>query len=555
MFNVKDMVTALFGNYANSATVKLTSQKEFLNGSVNGVSYIAGQNAKSYKNAMKKLSQKTEKLFKSTFGSRTEIYEAIDIVKYLDLTQTIVETVCNDAFYSFDAEEPFSVEYIGTAYPQDEVNAKIQRTIQRLKLYRVFRDILEDCVVYGEKYLETPCKEGVGIVELNDRIDSSKVISVYDNYNLMYHVAERKQLGRTEQVEIEKDCLSHFIIDSKTIQVKSGSFDSVSDVPETIKIGKSILLPVLKLLQRYNLLDIASVANDLKTALLPPILKLHIGEQTTTAQMMEAIKAYEEYFMEMGDALHNIDASKEISPSQILQLATQVKVVPSTDGRGGLERQEFNSDVNLTEAIDRLELRIKNTIGIPTNDESKSRLDNLREKSRYSKKLLDIQFGMGHSISALIMKDLRYQGIIVDEDNLEVKFKAIQNPNVEENAETIFHLASAARDVIRTYTETAEDIEGLKVNPKGAKEFLDSLMSPYPQLENMLEPGESEPELSEEPEDYDSDFGEEPDEYGEEPEGGPGTIGSEMEPELGDFGEEPLIEEPETEAPEETGEV
>ena len=543
MYNIKDMVYALFGNYANSAKVNLISQKEFMTGSANGVHYISGKNATAHKKEMKKIGQKVSKLFKSTFNSRSEIYSAINIVKYLDLTQQIVETVINDAFYSFDAEEPFEIEYVGDAYPADEVNAKIERTIQRLKLYRVFKDILEDCIIYGEKYLETPCKEGIGIIEINNCINSEKVVSVYDDYELLYHVAERKALVRVEQVQVDKDDLSHFIIDSKTIQVKSGNFDNVSEVPETVRIGKSILLPVLKLLQRYNLIDIANVANDLKTALMPPILKLHIGEQTTPTQMMEAIKAYEEYFLEMGDALHGIDASKEISPSQILQLATQVKIMPSSDGKGGLERESFTSDTNLNESQDRLELRIKNTIGIPTNEEQKSRLDNLREKARYAKKLLDIQYGMGHSISGLIVKDLKYQGIIVDEDNIKTKFKAIQNPNIEENAETIFHLASSARDVIRTYVETAEDIHGLRVNPKGAKEFLDSLMSPYPQLENMLEEGEPEELSSEEPnQDFEEpeDF-EEPNQDFEEPE----TVGKTTEPEYGDFSsEQPLIEEP-----------
>lgn len=539
MFTIKDVVYSLFGNYANSAKIKLISQKEFINGTSNEVSYISGKNAKNYREAATKLGKKASKLFQTTFTSRSEIYSAINIVKYLDITQQIIETVINDAFYSFDAEESFEIKYIGESYPEDEVNKRIERTVQRLKLYKVFRDILEDCVIYGEKYLETPCKNGVGIIEVNDRIDAEKVISIYDDYELLYHVASRKNSAKnTEQVMIEKDNLSHFIIDSKTIQVKSGDFDNLSEVPETIRIGKSILLPVLKLLQRYNLIDIANVANDLKLALMPPILNLRIGEQTTPAQMMEAIKAYEEYFLEMGDALHGIDASKEISPSQILQLATQVKIMPSSDGRGGLQRENFSSDSNLNESQDRLEVRIKNTIGIPNNDEQKSRLDNLREKARYAKKLMDIQYGMGHSIAQLIMKDLKYQGILVDEDNIEVKFKAIQNPNVEENAEAIFHLASSARDVIRTYIETAEDIKGLRINPKGAKEFLDSLMAPYPQLADMLEEDPSYSEESESTEDlesaeFDSDFDE------------PETLGDEIEPEYGDFSdEEPLIEEP-----------
>lgn len=487
--NIKDMIYALFGNYANSANASLISHKEFLNNAANDVKYVSKSsiNAQKSQKALEKLGEKQVKLFKATFGARSEIYEAIDIIKYLDVSQQIIETVVNDAFYSFDAEEPFTITYVGKAYDADEINNRIQRTIQRLKLYQVFRDIVDDLVTYGEYYLETPCKEGLGIIEISDTVFVHNVISVYDNYELLYHVAERKTSYGTEIVQINKDALSHFILDTKRIRTRAGKFNNITGVPEIIKVGQSIFMPVLKLLQRYNLLDIANVAQDLKTALMPPIVKLGISDQMNPEQMMEAVKRYEEYFLEMGDALHSIDASKEISTTQILQLATQIKVVPVSDRTGSIERYSFDSDVNLNDSQDRLAARIKSTIGIPSDDEGKSRLDNLREKARYAKKLLDIQIGSGHSLANLTLKDLRYQGIIIDESNLEVKFKAIQNPNVEEDAEAMYHLATSARDVIRTYIETAQDIEGLKLNPEAAKKFLDSLMSRYPQLENMLE--------------------------------------------------------------------
>lgn len=550
--NIKDLVYALFGNYANSATIKTASQKEFLNNSANDVKYVnkgqimLGKN----KRILNRLGEKQVKVFKATFGARSEIFEAIDVIKYLDISQQIIETVVNDAFYSFDSEEPFTIKYVGTAYDAEEINNRIQRTIQRLKLYQVFKDMADDWVTYGEYYLETPCKEGLGIAELNDTVFVHNVISVYDNYELLYHIAERKTAYGTEIVQVDKDALSHFILDTKRIRTRSGKFDNVVGVPELIKVGKSILLPVLKLLQRYNLLDVANVANDLKMALMPPVVKLGVSELQTPEQMMESVKRYEEYFLEMGDALHSLDASKEIGIEQILELATQIKIVPSSERSGSLERMNFNSDFNLNESQDRLAARIKSTIGIPTDEEAKSRLDNLREKARYAKKLLDIQDGCAHSFGNLILKDLRYQGIIIDSTNLEIKFKAIQNPNIEEDAEGMFHLATSARDVIRTYVETAEDIEGLRLNPKAAKNFLDSIMSRYPQCDGMLET-DILGDLAEEPangendaDDFDTDDVDNAGfvEKGDGTENGPETVGEEPE--------EPLIEEPEEPAEE-----
>lgn len=488
--NIKDMVLSLFGGYANNAKLTLMSQKQFLDQAANGTSFSSKAKdaaaGKSGSRKLKDLGNKQAKIFKSTFSTRDDIYEAIDAIKYLDLSQQIIETIVNDAFYSFDANEPFTIKYVGKSYDADEINARIQRTIQRLKLYQLFRDIVDDFVTYGEYYVETPCREGLGIAEINDTVDLHKVISIYDNYELLYHIATRKTSTGSEIVQIDKDALSHFVLDAKRIQVRAGQFQDVVGVPESIKIGKSVLLPVLKLLQRYNLLDVADVANTLKKSLLPPMITLNVGEQSNMDKIIEDVKKYEEYFVEMGDALHSIGQSKEITIEQLVQLATQVKIVPTTEGKGRLERPDLRQDMSLQETQDKLTARIKSTIGLPNDEEGKSRIDNLREKARYAKKLIDIQFGAGHSIANLILKDLRYQGILIDEANLEVAFKAIQNPNIEEDAENMFHLATSARDIIRTYTETAQDIEGLKLNPTCAKKFLDTLMAPYAYLDEML---------------------------------------------------------------------
>ena len=550
--NIKDMVYALFGNYANSAKVELHDQKTFLANAANGVSYVTKSPVKHGKTVFDKLGEKQINVFKATFGARSEIFAAIDIIKYLDISQQIIETVVNDAFYSFDSKEPFTIEYIGDAYDAEEINARIQRTIQRLKLYQVFKDIADDLVTYGEYYLETPCKQGLGIAEINDTVFVNNVISIYDNYELLYHVAERKTNYGTEIVQVDKDSLSHFVLDSKRIRTRAGKFSNIVGVPEVVKVGRSILLPVLKLLQRYNLLDIASIAQDLKTALMPPIVKLGVSDQMTPEQLIDAVKKYEEYFTEMGDSLHSIDASKEVNPQDILRLATQVKIVPSSDKSGALEKQDFASSTNLNESQDRLVSRIKGTIGIPSDEEQKSRLDNLREKSRYAKKLLDIQDGTAHSVSNLILKDLKYQGIIIDESNIAFKFKAIQNPNIEEDAEGMFHLASSARDVIRTYVETAEDIGGLKINPAKAKKFIETMMSRFSQCDGMLEldafsdaeiPGEDENFNDREIED--AGFGPGGDDGTEN---GPESVGPEDQ-----GNEEPLIDEEPTETEEPAG--
>lgn len=556
MLSIKDMVYSLFGAYASTGTIRTTDAKAFLNNYVNNVSIAGASSSLSRNSIFSKVGQKQLKVYRSTFDTRSGIFEAIDAVKYLDISQQIIETVVNDAFNSFDAEEPFTVEYTGTAYNANEINAIIAKTVKRLKLYSVFRDIADDFITYGEYYLETPCSKGVGIIELNDTVSTKKVVSVYDSSELLYHVAERKTNHGTEIVQIEKDALTHFVLDVKRINVKSGKFDKVEGIPEIMKMGRSILLPVLGLLQRYHLIDLANTANDLKQALMPAMISVGINDSMTPEQVLELTRRYEEYFMEASESLQSLDSSKgDLDANHLMNLATQVKIIPTGEGRGALQRQSFSSEVNLNESQDRLVSRIKSTIGIPLDEESKSRLDNLREKSRYAKKLLDIQFGAAHSlVEGIILKDLRYQGIIVDASNISLKFKAVQNPNAVEDAEDMFHLATSARDTIRTYIEMAEDIPGLRVSPKQAKAFIDDVMSRFPHLENMLEEVPEEMDVPS----GDTDFDTEPENAGfiDKSDGdivGPETLGAEPGEDLID--EEPEeFEEPEPEIEMEPGE-
>ena len=115
----------------------------------------------------------------------------------------------------------------------------------------------------------------------------------------------------------------------------------------------------------------------------------------------------------------------------------------------------------------------------------------------------------------------------------------------------------SARDIIRTYVETAEDIQGLKLNPAAAKKFLDSLMSPFPYCADMLEadmfdtlnPEENPDEFGDDSDIENAGFIEDDFDSGSDgTENGPESIGSEPE--------EPLIEPEEpTEEPAEGDEI
>jgi hypothetical protein len=484
--NLKDLAYSMFGAYANSANISTIPVKKMLQGDSN-VSYSgSSMNAKNSVKALSKFCNNQAKLFKTTLSTREDIFESIDVVRHLDIAQQILETVIDDAFNTFDYNEPFCVEYVGSAYEADYINDLIASFIKRFSLYELFRDIVDEFITYGEYYLETDCVKGNGIVAINDTVSVKSVVSVYENYDLLYHVATRKRASGSDIIQVDKDRLSHFVLDNRKIRTGSTDFTGVSEVPDIIRVGRSLFFPVLKLLQRYNLIDLANVAQDLKSSLMPPIINIGVPDQATPDQTIELIKKYEEYFQEMGDVIHGIDSSKEIQPSQILQLATQVKVVPSSpDGKGRFEKHALESTVNLNETQDRIIQRITKTIGVPNDEAGKTRFTIIKEESRYAKKLIDIHVSCSNGIRGLVLKDLRYRGIIIDPSNIEVKFKSIPNPDVEEDAEGMFHMASSVRDVLRTYSEACADI-GFKVNPKAAKAYIDSMMARYPQLENMI---------------------------------------------------------------------
>lgn len=481
---IKDMVYSLFGNYANSAKVSTMSPTELIS---NNASYVSTASTTIKSSNTSKVSKNQAAIFKTTFGTRADVFDTIDSIKHLDISRFIIETIVDDAFNSFNIDEPFETKYVGTAYNAEDINKRIQKTIKRLNLYSVFRDMAESLVTYGEHYLETICKEGVGITEVNNTVSTKDVLSLYENYELIAHIAKVKSNHTTKLIQIPRDRLSHFSLDNRPILTAPGDFGTVIGSQEIIRVGRSVLFPVLKQLERYNLLDVASLAQDLKSALMPPLISIAVTDQMPPDKIIEMVKNYEEYFMEMGDALLSLDATREIHPSELIQIATRAKIVPKTGSVGGMERPALSNDTNLYETLDRLEKRIKSALGFAAEEEGKSRFALIKEKSRYAKKLIDIHIGSAKALNELFCKDLRYQGIIIDPQNLKTTFSTIQNPEVEDDATGMYELASSIRDVLRTYVEATQDIPGVSIKPEKAVAFLDKMMSRYPELEGFLQ--------------------------------------------------------------------
>lgn len=438
------------------------------------------------------------KVYCDTANTRAELYDLINSIKDIDAAQYIIESVTDDAFNSVDTQEPFTIEYVGNKYDAEKIQPEIDKFIKDFDLYQLFMDIVGDFIVYGEYYLETIVEAGKGITAINDNIDSKNVFSIYRNYKLLEHIGFNNNTAfagtayntaTSQIVRIHKDLLTHFVLDSRKVQIRVTENSGIAALPDIIRVGRSILYPAIKLLKRSNILDTAILAKDLRSALLPLIVSVSMPNIADPLQAIEVAKKYEKYFMDNA-GMQQVVMDGDISMSTIFQNTGKIKVAPTYQGgKAELSKMDIDTDTSsIQSSKDATDERIKAMIGLPEKGQNMTRFEILKTQSRYSKKLIDLQRCSANGLRNLVWKHLKYKYINVDPHNIEVKFKSILNADMFEEAEGLISLLSVMTD-LNSFVQSVVDNPNLGIGCNGQAlidTFKQFLGSKYVVLEKLL---------------------------------------------------------------------
>ena len=463
---VQSLVKLFVPYMTNNVKVNTTPLNMLLNNRYNGV--YDGDTTED----TSEINQAISKIFINTVETRNSLYELIDQVKDLDIASYIRDSVIDDAFNSTDTEKPFEVVVTGNHYDVEEAQKICDKFTEKFDIHQLFLDIIDDFITYGEYYLHTIPRKGYGIVEINDSVETKNVISIYKNYKLVEHIGfvndnifadTPYNTATSEIMRIHKDLLTHFVLDARKIRLKVNKQNSVLALPDIIRVGRSLLYPVIRLLKKSDILDTAIMSKDLRSALLPLILAVTMPGVSTPADAVACARKYEKYFIDNTN-LAMLAQEGNLDKRMIFNNVGRIKILPTfQDGKAALNKFDYDSDTSaIQQSKDKTDDRILQIVGLPPANENMSRFEILKNKSKYSKRLVDIQRSCAHGLRNLYYKNLLYKGIYINENNINIRFKSLVNADIFDEAESMISLVSVMQDFIN-FVNTCVDSEHLNI--------------------------------------------------------------------------------------------
>jgi hypothetical protein len=424
---------------------------------------------------------------------RTELIQELKKVYDNEIVQTMLSTLMNDAFESISNDYFMSIEFNMGENGESKITKVIQDEINSFSakhdLAGLARDIIPDWMLQGEYFLRTKVVKGQGIVEILDDCDTEDYIALYRGRTLdSYFRYNRK--GQKYEL-LHKDELTHFALDSNKLRVRIELDDNIENLPEIIRVGKSVVYPVLNSLRKLNILETTALAMELKRVLSPILVSVDIQPETDVQNVTDIIDKYENYLNDINMEARNAES---FSVADILQTASRIKVIPKfSDNKGAIEQIRFDFDnTDLNNRINDVRKNIAMALGIPSfqvafGDQLLGKTDMLKVYSAYARKLVGIQTAFGNGMKSMILKHLMHKGLFVNESSISVKFKAVTNVDMIDDIEVLVAVMTSVNEFFNTIgTIVSNDNFGFDVDREALLDTFNSFTSSFPHLQKVL---------------------------------------------------------------------
>ena len=370
-------------------------------------------------------------------GTRKELFLTYDSVRIIDIVQTILNVIINDTFYSNDNEDIFTVDYKEPyeteSDTQKKVNEKIQDFVNDFCLHDIIENILEDFLLYGEYPLRVIISQNnKGIIDIREDLDPRDTIGIY-KFNEPVFFLERTDKSHTRYVVRSPKEVVHFSLSPTKIKVKSFDFFMrQKNIPEYIRIGKSVLYPALQKIKQLQTIEAAALIADLKRSISPTLVTVGVPPSAQPEDVTEIIKKYEQHLQEIYRGMPDLENP---SIGDLLATVANFRVVPNfTDGKGSIQTLDLLNNQNEVDArIDRMRSAIAMAIGMPpyylilNSEGSGSKTEMLKVYSRYSRLICSIHNAIAAGIKKLVYLHIINSGIYIDDSLINVRFRNVIN--------------------------------------------------------------------------------------------------------------------------------
>jgi hypothetical protein len=380
-------------------------------------------------------------LYTNVSQSRMGIVKEVERMAQFYLVDAIVSQFIEDALTpEIATNEILEVRY-ETEGEDDTTGDAIQKEIddldKKLDLDQLCLDIAPDLVRNGEYTLKNDFGDKRdGIKHIRDTVDQGSIVAITQDGKIKGYLEMNDRAnklivhppkyftkfvlaGDRVRVNLKKHVSEEFL---KSEEAKK----LMAMLPRYVRVGKSIVFPILPKIKELELLEKLVPATKLAKLSGGSIVGMQVPESFDIGDALKATKRVEGL---VNNKIAIDDNIGEVTVQAIMSSAGRVKVIPVFGDKGNLSKLDYKSDEpdDLLSSVQETRQVICDSIGIPyellfrSDDGNKS--ETIKRYAKYLRRLKNIQRAITKGVEQLIMNHLVNKGIDFEPDKIKVEFR------------------------------------------------------------------------------------------------------------------------------------
>lgn len=371
-----------------------------------------------------------------------KVIKDIDAIKQTSIASAIVEQITGDVL----APKVGTNDLIKVSSKDPSIQKELVALMKRIGINQLLANITPDLLRYGSYTLATVIdvmpkelknkKSGKGIIDVTDVVDPGTVIPLTQDGKVEGYVVYDEYMGRIKTAPIAD--YIHFSLGGERVRVnvkellpinimaRNTKFANLlKKLPRFVRVGKSILHPVIGEIKELQLLSKLVPATKLNTLSQGNLIGLPLDANYDLKEALEAARRVEG----MLNRKVSLDRENgELSVEAILSAAGRTRVIPTFGENGKLEKMDTKSDepTDLLSSVKEMREVICDLIGVPHEllfkSEGDSKVEIIKRYAKYLRKLKTVQKTLIDGIRQICFIHLSNRNIDFKEEDIEVSF-------------------------------------------------------------------------------------------------------------------------------------
>lgn len=419
-------------------------------------------------------------------NTRSEIISSVDEVRKFYIVNVILDQLTQDSL----APDINTNEILELTSPKIRIKRELDYLMNKFNLNRLVEDIVPDMCAYGDYTLSPVTTDIEGLTDIKDDINQAKVVPLINRGEILGYIFMDDEdtklrfsgptrflcfsmLSSRVRVDISSESImrsgvSVFSTSNNTgyslnwnLPNQGKVIDENSVLPRYLRIGKSIIYPIIDKLKELELLELLVPASKLSSLSRGALLGMNVPVTAGINVGFEAAKRMESIInAKIGFSGQN----NMLTADQIINAAGKTKVIPLFGEKGVLSKMEdgHSNDQDLMSSIDDTRRVICSSMGIPYEilfgGDGGNKSDLLKRHSRYLRKVRGIQHSISFAIKNLCSIHLKAKGIDHELDDIEVSFRnKIMDISEIENLE----FKDTSLGILQNFSNTMQSVSQL----------------------------------------------------------------------------------------------